>query len=664
MPNRPNIAGLQVLGELRFDGYEEKLKQLQERIDLDDGARQEWLDKRRDIEEHLRGEKKRKNPPWKGASELSPPLTKKLIRRWIPVVYNLTALAEPLSHFKSGTAQAAQQAPAAEQFFGWLIREYMDDVQGEIALLANGVASYGQDYLAVDWDYRTENEVRVAIAQDLFPRGVPDDQAAVVSRLLAEYDIQSPDPQLQASLLEAAVGLQNGAPAVRVEYRRVVADKPRIQHFDSGDVIVPTNSAQSYDAEYVALRKSFTKAQLLALARDGVLNAEAVGALLSRLKENDNAGTGEVGRSTRRTDFSNYDSIKREQLHEAGVQTISEHDPITVYHVYCWMDKNGDGLDERVILWYSPHAPDITLAVHDFPFSFKMWPVVRFDFEKIDRRPHRAHGMGTMLLPIQEQLTKQFRAKSDAIDIQLLPVFQAKVVGEFKARNIKWAPGKVIPVMNVGDIGPIEKNPFNLDKYIQNDAELMSFGEQMVGSIDAALQATGRNLERRSATEVQAIAGQIGAIQSMDAALWQISMGKVFQIVWEMWLDLGPAEIYFQVTGRKQPEPFTKSQYNYHYQLVPAGTPGNTNRRGELARLIEFVQSVAPWGLDLVNRPFLITAMANMIDPRFAQGLVLPEVQAMAQRTIQQAAAALSQGEIPDVLQALAGTPDTGAAPA
>lgn len=660
MPNRLNPTALSVLGELEFEGFDRKLKQLITQIEQDDQARDQWLTERRVIEKQLRGTTPRNRPPWQGACELAPPLTKKILRRWIPVLYNLVALANPISHFKSGTAQAANQAPVAEEFFTWLVRDYMDDVLSEVSYLCNGIGAGGQDYLAVCWDYRTELENRVAIAENLFPQGVPQDVSQVAQRLVQEFDITRPSQQVQQQLVQAAQALVQGAHAVKVEYRRVVADKPRITYYDSGRVIVPPRSGQPYEADYVCLVDDYSPSQLRQMALDGILNGEAVNELIGSVGSPE-AEEGSTGKRARATDYSLHDEIRRQQLQEAGVDEVEEPDVIRVHKVFCWMDKNGDGIDERVVLWYSPDNKRIVLAVHDFPFSFKMWPVVRFDYEKVAREPYRAQGMGQQLKAIQEQYTKQYRATADAIDIQLAPVFQTRITSNFQARNIKWGPGKIIPVMNVGDIAPVEKSPFNLHEYLQDRGELKRFAEEHVGSIDAALSATGQQLERRTATEVQSLAGQIRAMQGMDASVFQLSMAKVFQIVWEMWLDFGPEEIYFQVTGEQIPKPFTKSQYNYKYQLIPAGTPGNTDRQQQLSDMVQFAQIVMPLAPDVVDRTVFVYQVARLIDPRFANQLLLPPARQQAMSVINQAAAALAKGDVPDVMKALTGT-EQGAA--
>lgn len=664
MAYRQNPISVEVLGELNFEGFEERYDELRRRVEADDNARQEWLEKTRTVEKQLRGKTERKNPPWPDACKLAPPLTKKLLRRWVPTVYNLVAEAEPVASFLASEPEAAVKAPMAEMFFDWLVKVKMDGFLEQVALLANGVGSKGQDYMVCDWDYRTELETRVAMVDQLFPQGPPADPVQIIQHLVSEYDIQDPSPQTQAQIREAALKIMQGAKAVKLTYNCVVADAPRARWFATSQVVVPPQSGQPYDAEYVCLLHDMTPDQLRRMAKDGILNGEAVEALLSSvgnkqgLKPDMSAPRVFNGRGT------TGDQLKEELAREAGVNEVQAWHPIRVHQVYCFMDYNGDGIDERVIVWYSPADPKIRLAVHEFPFSFRRWPVVRLDYEKVDARPYIGQGMGQQLEALQNQYTQQYRATADAIDIQLAPVFKSRITSNFIPRNIKWGPGKIIPVNSMEDFAPVEKAAFNLHQYLQDRGEVKMFAEEMSGDISAELAASGPRLERRTATEVQAVAGATVGIKSMDAAMWQLGMARVYQIIWEMWLDLGQREIYFSVIGEPMPEPFRKSEYNHKFQLVPTGTPGNTDRQAQLSRSLSAMQILGQFAPQVANWDVLTHYALRLLEPRMARAMLLTQVEQALQKTLQSAAAMISQGPLPASLQQFAAPASPGGGPA
>lgn len=653
MSVRGNPLSIQVLGELDKEALKEQFHDLAQRIDADDQARAGWCEEGRVIDQQLRGRDERKKKPWKHASEISLPLSKKLLKRWLPGLYNLIALADPVCQFFAPNAEAATRAPTCELFFDWLTKVHMDCTLEQILLMLNDLGSKGTGFLGVDWDYRTEEESRVVSVQSLWPQGVPNDPAQILSVLIRQYELEKQVQALKPQLIDVAQKIMDGAEYVRMSYRRVVADKPRIVRHDPYSVVVPISEGPSHLADYICLQRDLTKSRLRQMAQDGILNAEAVEELFQ-----------EQGKSVQGGGAGAGDHAKQEASRDRGLQDNSEpkNKPIRVHQVFCLLDKNGDGIGERVILWYAPAGKKI-LAIHDSPFSFHYWPVFRFDYEKSDPRPWMAHGLGTDLSPLQAAYNKQYRAMSDAIDIQLCPVFQKRVTSKFQPRSFQWGPGGIMEVEQIGDITPVEKSPLNIHEYSAVRHELKAFGEELAGSLDALLQSTGAQLERRTAFEVQALVGQIGAIQGMDSANFQATMALVFQALWELWMDFGDPEIFFTVTNEQQPVLFKKSEHNYKYRLIPAGTPGNTNRQSQLALAMQLLQITAQVAPNETNRLFLVFYIANLIDPRLSKQLFLPPAQQQLQMMLAQLAKQVAAGELPAAMDTMIKM-GAGAAPA
>lgn len=650
MPQRPNPLSIAVLGELNYDRFEDQFDRLARRIDDDDQARSNWIQECADVRELIDGKDKRKNKPWKHASETSVPLLRKLLRRYKPVLYNLVAMADPLCSFKAGTPEAAAVQPTVEEFFTWLVMDHMDSTLDEVQYLIHDFAGdKGCGYLHAGWDYRTEIETRVVVSENLFPDGVPEETEAVAGAIAQEYDVVVDSEQIQAALIEAAVKLQQGAPFVRITHRKVVKDKPKIVAHSPFQVIVPPNSDKAEDAEYVAIRHFRRPSELRQMALDGILNPQAVEVVIEKAEEKGKQEKGQV--SGRQATLGTAEQAETAVQTEAGVNKINTEEPITIYQVYCMMDYNGDGIDERCVLWYSP-VDTTRLALFPFPFSFPWWPITRFDFERIDRRPYISRGIGHHCKALQEQLNKQHRARSDAIDIQLAPTFQMRVTSGLRARSIKWGPGRVIEVQQVGDIAPVDKSPMNLQQYLQAEGELQRFAEDWAGSVINDLQATGRRIERRSAFEARAVSGQSEAIQGMDAHAFQNSIQKIWQSVWEMWLDLGPEEIYYNVTGQPLPKLFRKSENNYGFQLMPAGTPGNTDRNKQLQLVMQALQIAMQNPTGDMNISGLFQQALRWIDPKLAMIALTPTAQIQQMQILNTAAQSIAEGNVPEEVKA------------
>ncbi|RLC82780.1 MAG: hypothetical protein DRJ03_18480, partial [Chloroflexi bacterium] len=461
----------------------------------------------------------------------------------------------------------------------------------------------------------------------------------IIQVLATQYEINPLRPQSKQALEEAAQKIMAGEQYVRVVSKQVIKNKPKVTAFSPMNVIVPPHSETCHDAEYVAIVNEMTPCEMRQKAEDGFFIREAVEHRLAVAK--DGEATNETGPS-----FDN------EILQDAGVSI--ENDNIAVYQIYCKLDYNGDGIKERVVAWVSPKNDEpVVLAMFPFSFSIPHWPVFRFDYEKSTKGPYTSQGIGHLLKPLQEQLNKQYRAKSDAIDIQLAPVYQRRVTSGLRNRNIKWGPGLIIDVQENGDIGPVEKSPSNLHEYLGAEQQIEGMAENLIGSLVNDLQATGRKLERRTATEVQQVSGNSQAMSGMDSASFQDTIRMVWQAVWQMWMDLGPREIYFHVTGKKTPELFKKADYDKNYQLMPTGTPGNTDRQKQLSFGMQILQIALTDPSQSINLPVLVQWIVKNIDDKLADVILIPEAQKQYMQALQHAASLINSGEMPPDVNAM-----------
>lgn len=635
-----NPLSIEVLGELSRDDLSEDIEELTQAIEREEGGRGEWVSNLRTIRELIDGKQKRKNEPWKGASNVCIPLIKKLLRRWKPLLYNLFALADPVCSFEATSLQGVNEAPKAERFFDWLTKVYMDDVDEQIQLLTEYIGRDGSGYMGVGWDWRTELDTRIINIDNLFPNGITDG-GQFMRTVAMQYELDLTNPRIINLLREVFQKVAQGHKFIRISYRRVTKNKPKVVAYDPTKVTVPAHSGSAEEAPWVSISHEFTADELRKKAQDGFFRKDKVEELLSH----------DTDAKDNRTTSGQYNDNKR--LQDIGVNT--NNDSYKARQVYCWLDWNRDGVTERTIMWISQdtEGSPIILAIFPFALSMTYWPIFRFDYEKTANGPYISQGMGHMVQPLQEQLNKQYRAKSDAIDIQLAPVFEKRITGGIRSRNIKWGPGQVIDVQQVGDFAEVKKNPMELREYINAEAQIENYADTLVGSLVNDLQATGRKLERRTATEVKQVSGTSEAMNSLDAASFQGSMRKVWQAVWQLWLDLGPREIYFTVTGSKTPELFKKADYDKNYQLMPTGTPGNTDRNKQLSYVMQLLEMAMQDPTGSFNIPALLQIATKLIDDRLVKAVLMPQAHRQALQTIQKAAALINAGDVPPDVQSM-----------
>jgi hypothetical protein len=620
-----NPLNVEVLGQLNFDGLSDRIDELAKRIIADDEARSGWVSECKDVRELIDGKDERKAKPWVGASETSVPMLKRSLRRWKPTLFNLVWQAEPVCSFWAGNPKAMMAAPEYEQFFTWQVKFNMEGVARELQLMLENLGGdRGMGYLAVSWDYRSELVSRVVVSDKLFDPAKPPPEIGVIAQtIMTEYGLEQQDPADMQAAITVAQQIAQGAPFVRLEYRRVVADKPKIAAVDPFDVIMPIHGTDTHTAEYVCLRHRFTSEELKQMAIDGVLDPTKVGGVLADTAM-DGAMPGTAGAGISGAGVAQYElnlEAKR------GINSVSKEYHREVYQIFCRMDYNGDGIAERCVVWYDVNTKS-TLAILPYVYPFDHWPVFRFDFDTLCRRPYMSRGIGHMFKDLQKHLNKLYRARSDAIDITLAPVFYQRVTSGSRARRIKWSPGMVIEVQQAGDFGEIQRNAWNLQQYLTAEGEIQGFVDQTLGNITADLAASGRRLERRSSTEASAVAAASAAMGMMEAVNFQECMKLVWQAVWDLWIEMGPAEEFFFVQGMPEPGVVRKSEIGFAYQLVPAGTPGNIDRQSQLEggyRLLELAMK-DPSGQ--FNLPVLYQYLASRFDTNLGKvALLKPEEQ-------------------------------------
>lgn len=643
MRNR-NPISVEVLGQLNFSGLQQTLDDLSKRITQDDEARSSWVTECKSVRQLIDGKDERKGKPWPSASETSVPMLKRALRRWKPTLFNLVWQSDPVCSFWSGSPKAMIAAPEYEQFFNWLVKFSMDNVSKELQLMLENLGGdRGMGYLMVSWDYRSELCSRVVVADKIAAPEQRQDLNLLTQTILAEYDLDQNSQEDVTAAADAANKIAAGAQFVRISYRRLTANKPKLVSVDPFDVIVPPHSTDSHTADYVCVRHRLTADELRQMAVDRILDPKAVGEVLASVQSDGAmtaaAGFGNAGVGTTGAGVEQYETDLEQKR---GINGTSKEYRREIYQIYCRADYNGDGVKERCLIWYDKETKT-PLAVLPFVYPFDHWPVFRIDFEIISRRPYISRGIGHTFRDLQQHLNKLYRARSDAIDITLAPVFYQRNTSGNRARKIRWSPGMVIDVQQAGDFGEVQRNPWNLQQYMQAEGEIQGFVDQTLGNVTSDLAASGRRLERRSGAEATAVAAASAAMNMMEAVSFQEAMKLVWQAVWDLWLEMGPAEEFFFVQGMPEPAVVRKSEIGFVYQLVPAGTPGSVDRQQQLEggyRMIELGMK-DPTGT--FNLPAIYQYVAARYDTNLGKIALLPPAQQQQNQILQQAAMALQQ---------------------
>jgi hypothetical protein len=312
-----------------------------------------------------------------------------------------------------------------------------------------------------------------------------------------------------------------------------------------------------------------------------------------------------------------------------------EDNATNVWEVYAKLDVDGDGLLERVVLWYHPDTKT-TMALYPYPYPFEEWPIVRFQFEHLSNRPYESRGVAELGAVFQATVNKLHNARLDAVQITLAPMFQMRAPAGEVNRNIKFMPGAIIPVQAVGDLAPIVMDTKPIIQLMQEENLTKALAEQYVGIFDPSVMAQNA-VERRTATEVEATMQQTQAVFGQDAALFQDAMAKVHRQLWHLILEFDQEEIFFRVTGEQEPKLAKKSEISQDFDVVPAGTPANTSKQLAMARMREALQLLQQDNSGLLDRSALYKAYFDVLDRSLGKLIIRPPEEAAAVQMVMEA---------------------------
>ena len=444
-------------------------------------------------------------------------------------------------------------------------------------------------------------------------------------------------------LLEAAKKILAGEQFIKLVYRRVSIDRPDWQPLDPINVIVPQNQDPER-GDFFTIVHHMTRDQLIAMAIDGHLPKGRVDDVLKDTTSSSDAGIGS------KTADGVRDRIRDVMDRVAGQATTARQSDkatgtIPIWEIYAKLDLNGDGERERCIVWYAPKT-DKVLTVLDFPYPFDTWPVTLYPFEAA-ARPIDNRGIADMLRPLQKIVTAYHNARIDAAQIVLAPVLLMRVTGGNYRKSIKWHPGSVIPVASSTDITPLRMDLAILNGLLQEEQTNQRLAETYVGVFDATLTNLQQRGERRTAAEVNAIQGISSNIFGLDAKIFQVALSKSFTKIWQLYVDLGPPELFFRVTGEQLPQIAKKHEIVRNYDIRAAGTPANTNRSFQISALERIMSS--PLTLPLMQAGRLDGAelyrqWVSLVDYNISKRIIRsPEEGANAQLVMNAAAIAAEQ---------------------
>ncbi len=660
--NRSNPLDIAVL-EDNTRQLSDQVKRIVDQVREADKAAHPWQKKQFNYMKARFGKRRKRNIPWKGASNINVPLIDGIVRRWRPGIVALVLDANPVAFFTNRDSADFDPARKIEQFFTWLTIDHMK-VAKEVVRLGTLISERGHAYSREGWLYETEARAEIAQTEQIFPQGVgqflegaraeqidtvnagqasPDDAESdivLIAREIAQqFDMDIEEEREGQMLILAAQSVLQGSPSFKLIRDRVKHDRPDWRAVDPLNVIAPDIDDPAVNGDFITVIHTMSADQVQRRALDGHWPEESAKVLAQKMNDQKSIGTkGGDRASAVRQQIESFKDRKD------GVNRLDSQRTRTsrtdIWEIFCRLDFGG-GIRQRAQVWYAP-SEDVILATHEYVMPFDEWPLTTFMFDLGAERPFASRGIPEMLNELQRLVNAFHNARIDASQILLAPVMQQRSAANNFGQSISWRPGAIIPVTQIGDIAPISQDLRILTALLQEEQVSQRTAESFIGTFDATINQLQQPSERRTATEITAITNLAQNVFGLDARTFQEAMGRSLDKIWKLWQAYGQPEIFFRVMGEEQPQLAKKSEMLGNFDVKPAGTPTSTNKAFLLSSMERILQIVINDTSGRFDVSTLLTNYFKLIDYNLAKDIVRSPEQTAAAQEVTKAAQALT----------------------
>ncbi len=215
------------------------------------------------------------------------------------------------------------------------------------------------------------------------------------------------------------------------------------------------------------------------------------------------------------------------------------------YELVYRYDLNNDGIEERYLVSYSYDAKAV-IRIERYPFLKSCY--IPFYIKK---RPQRFLGIGFpyMLQDLNDEINTQHNQRIDSRSITNVPSFKALESARNKfnpdRKDMRFRPGVVFWLDRMQDVEQFQIRPTDMGESIQEENNLMRFGELYTGATQLS---GGREVSfdpRSSGKKVQTLLGQ--SSMRIDDYIFNFSMGLVelANFILSLYYQFGTNEIDF-----------------------------------------------------------------------------------------------------------------------
>ena len=535
-----------------------------------------WAEKANDFYNLRMRNKKPKNFPFPGCSNLRLPTIETYLRKAKSSLLALFTNVKPRMMVIPQGGQDLQNANNVEKFLDWIV-DVKIKLLNKLIITTDTMLQHGVGIMKVIWrmeenQYKEKIDIKDLSVEEvtaLFDPNIPDE--ALLQFAIKKFNVDTSETVMAENIeniTKAIAELRNGETKVEVSLKDEIYNCADVVPCDPTYVYVPTDGGiDIQDLAWIA-HEYFERYDCLKYkAENDVIDKSA-------LEDVDYF----AGLDLQDEKNVNFTKDMRE-----GIERINNpSNMVRVIDMYCYYDLDGDKVDEKCHFLLAPDF-SVILKKQRLENDSQKFPFVRFATEIMDNRWFSARGYPEHLEDMSKEIDAQHNQKLDSQTIRNAPIFTFRS-GIVNPKLVKFIPGQGIPVPGTTPLNDAiqimnNNNPGIEFSYEREELMLKTTIQEYLGQMDYSVQSMINKRQPRTLGEVQMQSQAANMVFSLDAAMYAQSLTEVFTQILELCQQYMPERIYTLVVGQDgvQPLNISRDEIQGKYHIYCRGNDINSN---------------------------------------------------------------------------------------
>jgi len=574
-----------------------------------------WAEKANDFYALRMRDKKPKNFPFPGCSNLRLPTIETYLRKAKSSLLALYTNVKPRVTVVPQSGQDMRNAYNIEKLLDWLA-DVKIKMLDKLIMVTDLMLQHGIGIMKVIWRMEENTYVETIKLDDLsvqevaalFDPNVQD--AQLLQFAISKFDVDMSETVAAdntEAVMKAISELRSGKTEVKVKLTDELYNAPDVVPCDPTYVYVPTDGgidiqslswiAHEYLEPYDCLKYKAEYGKIDKSALDDI----------------------DFYRDTNLQDEKNVNFTK--DMRE-GIERINNPSKmVKIIDLYCHYDLDNDGVNEKAHFLLAPDF-SVILKKQRLENDSQKFPFVRFATEIMDNRWFSARGYPEHLEDLSKEIDAQHNQKIDSQTIRNAPVFTFRS-GIVNPKLIKFIPGQGIPVPGTTPLNDalqiMQNQNSNVEfSYEREELLLKTVIQEYLGQMDYSVQSMINKRQPRTLGEVQMQAQASNMVFSLDASMFASSLGEVFTQILELCQQYMPERIFTLVVGEDgiQPLNISRDEIQGKFHIFCRGNDINSNPQLRAQKALARVQvllSPVPLQMGVVNPVNVFEILKNYL---------------------------------------------------